>query len=81
MLSWAERHLEFSTALTQAKVREQAWWEEFARKVVQGWLKGRFNSIVWKTAMRARFQHDYPIRGKRGVADAMSHEDYLELLR
>jgi len=59
MLSWAERHEEFSTALTRAKEHEQAWWE---RQGMAGMVGDKFNAAVWKTSMQARFREDYTER-------------------
>jgi hypothetical protein len=59
MLSWAERHPEFSTALTRAKEEEQAWWERTGREAM---FKPGFNAAVWKKSMEARFRDDYTER-------------------
>ena len=56
MLSWADVHEEFSTALTRAKEHEQAWWE---RQGMVGMVGDKFNAAVWKTSMQARFREDY----------------------
>jgi hypothetical protein len=59
MLSWADKHEEFSTALTRAKEWEQVWWE---RKGREGMVSNCFNAQVWKTSMQARFREDYTER-------------------
>lgn len=59
MLSWAEQHVEFSTALTRAKEHEQDWWEDAGQKAL---LTPGFNSAVWSKSMQARFREDYTER-------------------
>ncbi len=59
MLSWAEAHPEFSTALSRAKDAEQAWWED---KGMAGMMLQGFNAAVWKKSMEARFRDDYTER-------------------
>ncbi|MDW9762160.1 helix-turn-helix domain-containing protein [Sinorhizobium meliloti] len=59
MLSWAEQHEEFSTALTRAKEREQDWWETTGQS---GLFLDKFNAAVWKKSMEARFRDDYTER-------------------
>jgi len=53
---WAEVHPEFSDAFTHARTQAQAWWE---RRGVEGLDAERFNALVWKTSMQARFRDDY----------------------
>jgi len=59
MLSWANEHLEFSTALTRAKECEQAWWEKTGRDALGA---DKFNSAVWSKSMSARFREEYTER-------------------
>lgn len=59
MLSWANEHLEFSTALTRAKECEQAWWERTGREALGA---DKFNSAVWSKSMSARFREEYTDR-------------------
>lgn len=67
MLSWADQHLEFSTALTRAKECEQAWWEDQGQK---GLTADKFNSAVWAKSVSARFRDDYTDRRElAGVPD------------
>ena len=56
---WAEVHPEFSEAYTHARTQAQAWWE---RKGMNGLEAERFNALVWKTSMQARFREDYTER-------------------
>ena len=59
MLSWADEHDEFSTALTRAKELEQDWGETAGQ---QGMFADKFNAAVWKKSMEARFRQDYTDR-------------------
>lgn len=59
LYDWAEAHEEFSTALSRAKLEEQAWWERAGRG---GMYLEKFNALVWKTSMQARFRDDYTER-------------------
>lgn len=59
LYDWAAAHDEFSTALSRAKVFEQQWWEAAAR---QGMFADKFNALVWKTSVQARFRDDYTER-------------------
>lgn len=59
LYDWAEKHEDFSTALTRAKMLEQAWWETTGRDNLNA---DRFNALVWKTTMQARFRDDYTER-------------------
>ncbi len=59
---WAEKHEEFSLALTRAKAHEQDWWETAGQ---QGLTADKFNSAVWSKSMSARFRDDYTERTKQ----------------
>jgi hypothetical protein len=71
---WAETNPEFSEALTRARVASQSWWE---RAAMDGLTADKFNALVWKTSMQARFREDYTERkvnevvGKDGGAIQM----------
>jgi len=56
LYDWAGVHPDFSTAFTRAKVAAQAYWE---RKGHDGMSADKFNALVWKTSMQARFRDDY----------------------
>lgn len=59
LYDWAAAHEEFSTALTRAKVLEQAWFEREGRLN----LKNReFNANLWGKSVSARFREDYTER-------------------
>ena len=59
LYDWAAAHEDFSTALSRAKVLEQQWWEKQART---GMFADKFNALVWKTSVQARFRDDYTER-------------------
>jgi hypothetical protein len=75
MLSWAEQHPEFSTALTRAKELEQEWWENAGQN---GIFLDKFNATVWKTSMAARFRDDYTERKEVSANVRITHEDVLD---
>ena len=56
---WAEAHPEFSEALTRAKQKAQAWFEEKGR---EGLTAERFNSSLWAKQMSARHRDEYTDR-------------------
>lgn len=56
---WGDEHPEFLTALSRAKILEQAWWEKAGRN---GMYLDKFNALVWKTSVQARFRDDYTER-------------------
>lgn len=57
--SWAEKHPEFSAALTRAKEASQAWWERQARAGNIGSNVGQVNPAAWKHTLNCRFKADY----------------------
>lgn len=67
LYDWAESHPEFSTALSRAKVLEQKWWEEQGRS---GMFLDKFNALVWKTSVQARFRDDYTERKVQEITGA-----------
>lgn len=56
LYKWADTYEDFRTALSRAKQFEQLWWENAGR---QGMFAEKFNALVWKTSMQARFRDDY----------------------
>ena len=56
---WAEAHPEFSEALTRAKQKAQAWFEEQGR---DGLTAERFNAQLWQKQMQARHRSEYTER-------------------
>lgn len=67
LYDWAAAHEEFSTALSRAKIHEQAWWEREGRS---GMRADKFNALVWKTSMQARFRDDYTERKETQLTGA-----------
>lgn len=65
MYRWAEEHEEFRTALTRAKIQEQAWWERAGKT---GLFADKFNALVWKTSVQARFRDDYTERTQTEIS-------------
>ena len=80
LLSWADAHQEFSTALTRAKELEQMWWEDKAQEAL---FADKFQAPVWKKSMEARFRGDYTERRETELSGsvAVSHEDALKALK
>jgi hypothetical protein len=67
LFDWAASHEDFSTALSRAKLEEQRWWEQAGRG---GMYLDKFNALVWKTSMQARFREDYTERKETAVTGA-----------
>lgn len=65
LYDWAAAHEDFSTALSRAKINEQAWWERAGRT---GMYLDKFNALVWKTSVQARFRDDYTERTQTEVS-------------
>jgi transposase len=59
LYEWAKVHPDFLTALRKAKQHEQKWWEN---KGIEGLGADKFNAMVWKVSMQARFRDDYTER-------------------
>jgi len=59
MYRWAGQYSDFSAALSRAKQLEQIHWEQMG---LQGMFADKFNAMVWKTSMQARFREDYTER-------------------
>jgi len=72
---WAAAHEAFSLALTRAKALEQAWWEQIGRQAL---FADKFQAVVWKTSMQARFRDDYTER--KHVDVNLTQEQALEQL-
>lgn len=64
--NWADEFPDFFTAMTRAKVHEQAWWEMMGQK---GLVADRFNAQVWSKSVAARFREDYTERKEVTGAD------------
>ncbi len=59
MDEWARNFPEFSKALSRAKQKSQAWFEEVGRK---GLTADKFNSNLWARQVAARFRDEYTER-------------------
>lgn len=66
LIDWANANEDFSTALTRAKIHEQAWWEKAGKA---GMVADRFNAQVWTKSVAARFREDYTERKELTGAD------------
>ena len=67
LYKWADQYEDFRTALSRAKIHEQAWWEREGRS---GMRADKFNALVWKTSMQARFRDDYTERKETQLTGA-----------
>lgn len=56
---WAERHSEFAEAMKRARMHAYEWWENAGQA---GLFAEKFNALVWKVSMQARFREDYTER-------------------
>lgn len=56
MIQWGDTYPGFLTALRMAKQAEQNHWENLGHS---GLDADKFNALVWKTSMQARFRDDY----------------------
>ena len=63
LIRWTDEHEEFRTALTRAKVHEQAWWEKAGKS---GMIADKFNAAVWTKSVTARFRDDYSEKREEG---------------
>ena len=78
LYDWAAAHEEFSTVLTRAKDLEQAWWEKTGKT---GLFADKFNALVWKTSMQARFRSDYTERQQTELTGANGGAVQIEAKR
>lgn len=69
MLSWADEHEEFSTALTRAKECEQAWWEAAAQN---GTAQTLIGPAVWGKSVAARFRDEYTDRQEQKLSGGVT---------
>ena len=67
IIRWRDEHEEFRTALSKAMIHAQHWWEIVG---VNGMMDGggKFNALVWKVSMQARFRDDYTERKVQEVS-------------
>lgn len=78
LYSWGVDHPEFATALRRAKGFEQEWWENTAQEALKA---DKFQAVVWKTSMQARFREDYTERTETKATVTINHEDALDQLK
>ena len=57
--NWADSYPDFLEALSRAQAHAQAWWEDQGAK---GMWADKFNAVVWKKSVEARFRDDYTER-------------------
>jgi hypothetical protein len=60
--AWARDYEDFSDAITRAKAKAQAWWEDKGQAGMEG---GNLNPGIWTKSMAARFPEDW--RENKGV--------------
>lgn len=60
--NWMDAHPEFLDAITRAKAKAQAWWEDAGQA---GMVGNGLNAGVWSKSMAARFPEDW--RDNKGV--------------
>ena len=57
---WRDAHPEFAKALEEAKIYEQAYWEDLAEAHIIETKEGpRLNATIWSRSMAARFPKKY----------------------
>lgn len=68
---WRDKHEEFMHALEDAKVYEQAWWEEQAAAyMVENKESDKLNASLWSRSMAARFPKKYRESTKTEITGA-----------
>ena len=71
MYLWRDEHEEFMHALEEAKMHEQAWWEEQADIYMVETKDGpRLNATIWSRSMAARFPKKYREQVKQEITGA-----------
>jgi hypothetical protein len=76
LLSWAELHPEFSTALKVAQDAAKAWWEDMG---MIGLVSEKFNAGVWSKSMSARFRDEYVERRQTEIAGTIVEKRELTI--
>ena len=68
---WRDTHEEFMQALEDAKIFEQAWWEEQAAAyMVENKESDKLNASLWSRSMAARFPKKYRESTKTEITGA-----------
>lgn len=79
---WMRVHPEFSDAMARARLKSQAWWEDFGQEntmLAPG--AGTFNAAAWGKSISARFAEDWrenkgvELSGSVAVARELSDDD------
>jgi len=76
LLTWAELHPEFSTALKVAQDAAKAWWEDMG---MIGLVSEKFNAGVWSKSMSARFRDEYTERRQTEIAGTIIEKRELTI--
>ena len=69
---WSRVHPELSDAMARARLKSQAWWEDFGQEntmLAPG--AGTFNAAAWGKSVSARFPDDWREKVAIGGADDM----------
>lgn len=64
---WMRVHPEFSDAISRAKAKAQAWWED---KGETGMVAPGFNAGIWTKSMAARFPEDWREKSETALTGA-----------
>lgn len=64
---WMRVHPEFSDAISRAKAKAQAWWED---KGETGMVAPGFNAGIWTKSMAARFPDDWREKSETALTGA-----------
>lgn len=68
---WRDAHPEFAKALEEAKIYEQAYWEDLADSHIVETKDGpRLNATIWSRSMAARFPKKYREQVKQEITGA-----------
>lgn len=69
---WMKVHPEFSDAMARARLKSQAWWEDFGQdNTMLPPGAGTFNAAAWGKSVSARFPDDWREKVAIGGADDM----------
>lgn len=79
---WMKVHPEFSDAMARARLKSQAWWEDFGQdNTMLPPGAGTFNAAAWGKSVSARFPDDWrenkgvEVSGSLAVARELSDDD------
>lgn len=77
MYTWMQMHPEFLDSVTRAREEAQVWWEQQGKI---GLFADKFNAMVWKKTVEARFPDDYRSSDRLDIGaagESMTEEDRL----